>query len=199
MLLYALILERNFMNFKTLMMTALFFSTSLHAQNSAGLDVNSKDIELFTSLEITPLSDHASGTLYYADVNYLHADGDNMTTVGFRAENTLNYSQDLSLSFGIKGVIADNFLAFPLTFKGSHILPFDDAIPTTFMTLGFAYAPEVLAFDEAKSYTETNIEVDMEIVSNTHLFVGYRYIATDYKEVDKTFNDSVYGGLKLSF
>ncbi|CAA6820000.1 MAG: Unknown protein [uncultured Sulfurovum sp.] len=187
------------MIFRTFMLTALLFSTSLQAQNSVGLNINNKDFELFSSIEITPLSDYASGTLYYADINYLHTDGDNMSSIGFRADNTLNHSQDISLSFGIKGVIADDFLAFPLTFKGSYILPLNDAIPTTSITIGFSYAPEVLALDEAKSYTDTKIEANMEIVPNTHLFVGYRYISTEYKEDDKTFNNAAYGGLKLSF
>ncbi|MEA1880468.1 MAG: YfaZ family outer membrane protein [Campylobacterota bacterium] len=187
------------MIFRTLILTTFLFSTALQAQNSVGLNVNSKDFELFTSLEISPLSDYASGTLYYADVNYLHADGDNMTSIGFRAENTLNHNQNLSLSFGIKGVIADGFLAFPLTFRGSYLLPFNASIPSTSIAMDLSYAPEVLAINEAKSYADTKIEATMEIVPNTHLFVGYRYISTEYQEDDKTFNNSVYGGLKLSF
>ncbi|HHE05533.1 MAG TPA: hypothetical protein ENK90_00235, partial [Epsilonproteobacteria bacterium] len=87
----------------------------------------------------------------------------------------------------------------PLMAKGVYTLPLNDSIPTTSLSLEASYAPSVLSFRDAESYTDLRLEVDMEVISNVHVFTGYRNIDTEYENYDKTFNNSFYGGLKLSF
>lgn len=187
------------MTFKNLLATTLFLSTSLHAENSIGIDINSNDVEVLASINLNSLADYGNGTTYVLDVNYLHSDGDNMTHVGFLGQNTLQGVEGLILSFGLKSVIADDFLAFPLMAKALYALPLVGSVPPTSLALSVAYAPSVLSLRNAESYSDFRLEADMEVISNIHLFTGYRNIKTNYEDYDQTFNNSFYGGLRLSF
>ena len=94
-------------------------------------------------------------------------------------------------------------MALPLLGRVKYILPFDSDIPTTLLFASFAYAPSALTFSDGDTYSEFRAEADMEVISNIHVFAGYRNIDTDYEYADYTeeynLNDSFYGGLKLSF
>jgi len=46
---------------------------------------------------------------------------------------------------------------------------------------------------------ETRIHLDVEPIDNGRLEVGYRKIDTDLKNVDVTYNDSWYFGMRLDF
>ena len=187
------------MTIKKLLLSSLLLTGSIQSQNSIGIDINSDDVEVLGSVNLNTLANYANGTTYILDIGYLHTDGNNMTSVGVSGENTLQGREGLTLAFGLKGVIADDFLAFPLMAKGVYTLPLNHSVPTTSLTLSLAYAPSVLSFREAESYSDFRVEADMEIISNVHVFTGYRNIKTNYEKNDHTFNNSFYGGLKLSF
>jgi len=187
------------MTIKKLLLATFLLTSSIQSQNNIGLDINADDVEVLGSINLNTFADYANGTTYILDVNYLHTDGDNMTSVGVSGQNTFQGVEGLTLAFGLKGVIADDFLAFPLMVKGVYTLPLNHSIPTTSLTLNLAYAPSVLSFREAESYSDFRLEADMEMISNVHIFTGYRNLKTNYEEGDKTFNNSFYGGLKLSF
>ncbi len=180
-------------------LASIFFVGLLYAETSIGLNINDEDVEFQGELNFNELADYSSGTSYILSANYLHTNGDNMTTIGFGGENTFQGVYGLTLAFGLKAVIADDFLALPLFAKAAYELPLIDTIPTTSIITNIAYAPSVLSFSDAQKYTELRIEADMEVISNIHIFTGYRTIDTEYETYDKTFNDSFYGGLKISF
>jgi hypothetical protein len=192
-------MKREIMAFKKLLLTTYLLAHTLHAQNSIGIDINSEDVEVLASINLNTLADYSNGTTYVIDVSYLHTDGDNLTRIGLLGQNTFQGVEGLALSFGVKGVIASNFLAFPLTAKAAYTLPLIDSIPSTSLAVSFSYAPSVLAFRDADNYSDFRVEADMEVISNIHIFTGYRNISTNYEVGDKTFNNSFYGGLKLSF
>ena len=187
------------MTLKNVLITTLLLSNTVHAENSIGIDINSEDVEILASVNLNTLADYANGTTYVLDANYLRTDGDNMTRIGFSGQNRLQGVEGLTLAFGLKGVFASNFLAFPLMAKAIYELPLNDSIPSTSLSLNVAYAPSVLSFRDADNYTDFRLEADMEVISNIHLFTGYRNISTNYNNNDQTFNNSFYGGLKLSF
>jgi hypothetical protein len=122
-----------------------------------------------------------------------------MSTIGVSGQNTLQGVPGLTLAFGAKVIFASNFMALPLMAKGIYILPLNDSIPTTSLVTSLAYAPSVLSFRDGDNYSEFRFEANMEVISNVHIFTGYRNINTDYETGDHTFNNSFYGGLKLSF
>ncbi len=180
-------------------MTTLLATGLISAETSIGLDINNEDLEILGEFNFNSLADYSSGTTYILDVGYLYAESDDLLTVGFSGQNTLQGVEGLTLSFGIKLAFAEDFIALPLMGKASYALPLIDTIPTTSLAATFAYAPSVLTFSDGESYTELRLEADMEIISNIHIFTGYRNIETDYEAGDYTFNDSFYAGLKISF
>jgi len=182
---------------KKLFLVSLLSLSTLFAENSVGLNINSNDLEIQGSTNL--FSSYEGSTTFILDGTYLHTNGDNMTTVGFSGENTFQNMDNLSLAFGAKVILANKYMTLPLFAKANLVLPFSNTIPTTSLITSFAYAPSVLSFVDAQSYTEFRLEADMEIVSNIHLFTGYRNIDTQYNTFNKTFNDSFYGGMKLSF
>ena len=151
------------------------------------------------SANLNTLTNYADGTTYILDGSYLHTDGENLLALGISGQNAFQGLEGLTLAFGLKGIKADEFLAFPLTAKAIYRLPLNDMIPPTSLMTSVAYAPSVLSFQDAKTYSEFRVEADMEVISNIHIFTGYRNIHTEYDHADMTFNNSFYGGLKLSF
>jgi len=191
--------ERISMKIKKLLYSILLLINVLDAETSAGIDANKDDVELFASLNFNTLTSYADGTTYILDIDYLHSGHHNMSQVGFSGENNFQGIENLTLALGIKGILASDFLAFPIFTKTSYKLPLIDTIPTTSLLMSFAYAPKVLSLRDAKRYVEWRIEADMEVIPNVHAFTGYRNIDTEYDNYDKTFNDSFYLGMKLSF
>ena len=184
---------------KKLFAGVLLFTLSLVAQNSLSLNINDEDVELQTSLNFNDIIGYADGTTYTLNAAYLHTDGDDLFGIGLAGENQLQGIYGLTVGLGLKTVLAEDFIAIPLLAKGVYTLPLSDAIPTTTLEMNYAYAPNVLSFSDAEGYSEFRTQLSMEIVPNIHIFTGYRNIDTDYKNFDHNFNDSMYGGLKLSF
>jgi hypothetical protein len=192
------------MHFKKIILASLLsFSSFSYAKSSIGIDINNDDVEVLASLNLNALTSYSDGTNYLLDLNYLHTKEDedtaNMTSVSVMGQNTLQGVENLQLAFGLKTVFISDFMAVPFTFKGNYILPLIDQIPTTTVALSLSYAPSTLTFRDGESYSDVRLEADMEIIHNIHLFTGYRNINTEYKKDDKTFNSSVYAGIKLTF
>ena len=187
------------MVFKKLFLTTFFTLGIVYAQNNIALNINDEDLEVAASVDLNALSYNSDTTSYFIDGSYLHADGDNLVTVGLSAESKFQGAEGLTFGLGIKSVFADDFIAIPFLAKAKYTLPFSYSIPTTSLTTSLAYAPSVLAFSDAESYMEFRVEANMEVVNNVHIFGGYRNIDTEYDTFDHTFNNSFYGGMKLSF
>ncbi|WP_415407462.1 YfaZ family outer membrane protein [Sulfurovum sp. CS9] len=184
---------------KKLLLATLLLTSTITAETSIGIDINNEDVEILGELNFNSLADYSSGTTYILDVSYLYTDGDNLAAIGFSGQNTLQGVEGLTLAFGAKLTFSEDFMALPLMAKANYSLPFTDSIPTTSLIASFAYAPSVLTFLDGETYSELRLEVDMEVISNIHIFTGYRNIDTDYEAGDYNFNDSFYAGMKLSF
>ena len=184
---------------KKLLVGTLLCTGIVTAQSSIGLDINSDDVELLGAFNLNSTIGYNGGTSYLIDANYLHNDNDDLFTLGLSGENALDAAPGLIFGFGLKAAFAEEFMAFPLLGKIRYILPFDSDIPSTSLFASFAYAPSVLTFSDGETYSEFRAEADMEVISNIHIFGGYRNIETNYDTYDYTLNDSWYGGLKLSF
>ena len=185
---------------KNILLSAFLISGTLSAQSSIGLDINGNDLEILGSYNFNSEIGYTGGTSYLIDASYLYNENEkSLVGIGVSGENSLTAAEGLILGFGAKMVFAEDYAALPLLAKATFILPFDNEIPTTSIRGLFAYAPSVLTFSDGESYLEYRFEGDMEVISNIHIFAGYRNIDTDYERKDLNFNDSWYGGLKLSF
>ena len=190
--------------FKKLLMGTLLLTGISHADSSIGLDINADDVELLGAFNLNSSIGYTGGTSYIIDASYLHNENDDLFTLGLSGENALEVAPGLIFGFGFKAAFAEDFMAFPLLGKVRYILPFDGDIPTTSLFASYAYAPSVLTFLDGDTYSEFRTEVDVEAISNIHVFAGYRNIDTNYDLEENRIgeyklNDSWYGGLKLSF
>ena len=188
-----------YMHIRNIILPLLLTVCALHAERNVGIDINSKDVEVITSFSLNQLNYYTDGTNYVIDASYLHTENNTLTTIGFSGENAFQGIQGLSLSFGLKAAIASDFIALPLYAKAIYRLPLNDRVPPTYLTTSFAYAPSVLSFSDAESYTEFRFEADMEVISNIHIFTGYRNINTKFIDTKKTWDNHFYAGLKFSF
>ncbi|SFZ97746.1 hypothetical protein MNB_SV-5-814 [hydrothermal vent metagenome] len=184
---------------KKIIIPTLLLSSILFAQSDVSLNINNEDLEARAAFNLNSTVGYTGGTSYLLDASYLHNDKDDLFTVGLSGENSLEAAPGLVFGFGFKAAFAEDFMAFPLLGKVRYILPFDSDIPTTSFLASYAYAPSVLTFLDGDSYSELRLEGDVEVISNIHIFGGYRNIDTDYERNDYKINDSWYGGLKLSF
>ena len=187
------------MVFKKLLLTTIFSLGVLHAQSNIGLNVNDEDLEVAASVDLSTITYFSDTTSFFIDGSYLHTDGDNLATIGVSAENKFQGLEGLAFGLGIKSVFADDFVAIPFFAKAKYTLPLGYSIPATSLATSLAYAPSVLSFSDAESYMEFRVEANMEVITNVHVFGGYRNIDTEYDIEHRTFNNSFYGGMKLSF
>ncbi len=193
------------MIFKKILLSTFLLTAVIQAESSIGLNINNEDVEISGQIDFNALADYSSGTSYLISGSYLysgandHNNGEHLFTVGFSGQNSLPGIEGLTVALGAKAVFSDNFTALPLFVKANYALPLIDTIPMTSLFAGFAYAPSVLTFSDGEDYSEFRIGADMEVISNTHVFVGYRNIDTDYSYGDYNFNDSFYGGLRIAF
>jgi hypothetical protein len=184
---------------KNILLTTFLLTNMLLAENSIGLDINSDDVEILGSINLNSSIGYTGGTSYLIDASYLHNDDDNLFTIGISGENSLEAAPGLIFGFGFKSAFAEDFMALALAGRVKYILPFDSDIPQTKLLASFAYAPSVLTFLDAETYSELRLEADMEVISNIHIFTGYRNIDTDYETYNYNINDNFYGGIRLSF
>ena len=186
---------------KNILLTTFLFTGIISAQSNVGVDINTEDVEIFASYNLNSDIGYTGGTSFLVDTSYLYSSEDesNLFSIGVSGESSLEAAQGLTFGFGTKFVFAEDFMALPLLGRVAFILPFDSDIPTTSLKGMFAYAPSVLTFSDGESYLEYRLEADMEVISNIHVFTGYRNIDTNYEFVDYTLNDSFYAGLKVSF
>ena len=184
---------------KKIILSTLLMFGALHA-DTIGLNINDEDIELGGTIDINQaLGSYGSSTIYRLSGSLLHTDDDDLIKAGFSASSPLPGAEGLMMTLGLEAVFAEDFVAMPIFGQATLRLPLDEPIPPTSLSVRVDYAPSVLSFIDAENYLEYRFEADMEVISDIHLYGGYRNIDTDYDTYDHTFNDSWYGGLKISF
>jgi hypothetical protein len=169
------------------------------------MNLNSENIELQSSWDVLNLTDYTNGTHYSFDANYLHTDSDSFTQgehliqVGFFAQNTFHNSQSLFLSFGMKTILTEDYIALALGGKAKYILDLGVDVPPSSINAEISFAPSLLSFIDADSYMDFRLEADMEIIPNILIYGGYRHIDTEYIQYSETLNDNFYAGMKITF
>jgi len=142
---------------KKLLLLTLLTLNVWSSDNSIGIDINSKDVEVLASININSLSHYSDGTTYIFDASYLNSNGSNLITLGISGHNMFQGLEGLSLAFGLKAAMASDFLAFPLHAKAIYQLPLIDTFPPTYINATLAYAPAVLSFISASSLNSVKL------------------------------------------
>jgi YfaZ precursor len=189
------------MLYKKIILTTLFSTSLMLAQNSAGVNINDEDLEIEASMDLTQYTDGSNGTTYILGANYINTElNDDLLSVGINANNTFQGMEGFNVSLGVNVILLDDFISVPLMGEISYSLPLVESIPTITLSTQMLYAPSVLSFDEADKYFEFRGEASMEVISAVSVYLGYRDIETTYLNAPKnTFNDTLYGGVKVGF
>lgn len=193
--------------FKKLMISTLLSSALLFAESGIGLNINAQDLEVEALLDSRNLEAlQTSSTIYQADVNYLSEDEKNqLIGIGIGATNKVEGLEGLEMTLGIKGVWAElgneDFTALPLFGTIRYVFPpLMYNIPPVSVEGKLVYAPKVLSFGSSEEYRELRFSAAMEVIENTSIYTGYRNIHTKHDKVgNRLFNNSFYGGLKITY
>ena len=186
---------------KKLALLLLIINLNIFAMDKAsfGLNINTDDLEVEGRSSLAFTTNDPVYRNFYVDANFINAE-DTLFGFGLFVENSpINY-QNIAFSIGLRTVFTDNgndsFSAIPIML-GAKARMYLGNLPKSNLGIKFAYAPSPLTFQDADSYFEYRIEVDMSIIENINIYLGYRNIDTNYEERDVNYNDSFYVGFKF--
>jgi len=166
---------------------------------SLGLNINPNDLEVEGRSTLAFTNDNPTFRDFYINGNLINSD-ETLFGLGFFVENSPTNYQNISFAIGLRTIYSnygnDNFIAIPIM-VGAKARMFLGDLPKSHLGFKFAYAPSPLSFQDASSYTEYRIEVDMSVIDNVNLYLGYRSINTNYKKTDLSYNSSAYLGFKF--
>ncbi len=193
--------------FKKIALTTLFTSALLMAESGVGININEEDVEIEGTLDSRNLAAlQTSSTIYEGDFSFLNVNSDRqLVGAGVGATNALEGVEGVELTFGAKFIWAEvgdeDFTSLPLMAKIRYTFPplmFN--IPPVALEAKALYAPNALSFGDSERYSEYRVSADIEMIENVKIYAGYRNIHAEYKnESQKLFDNSFYGGLKVTY
>lgn len=183
---------------------------SAFAVHSVELNINDKDLEFGAKVDMGQFNDTVDPDTVFLGAKILHADEKNSD---FNSNSDMNdyyeasflmqrrvAATDLVLGLGVKFNGTKNFSSVPLGAEATYKV-LDGAIPLYLKGVVY-FAPEILSMQDAKSFLEYRVSLDVEVNTNAYVTVGYRSIDTNYdsdKGGDKNYNRSAYIGARFAF
>ncbi len=198
---------------KTVTMLAL--TGSLFAMHEAELNLNNYDLNAKLDLDMGQFNTAVDPDTVFVGARYLHGShyhsgrdlkkDEDLFDAHFSVGQHFRGNGTVTLALGAKFVYTSinnyNFYALPLGIAGSYELPL--GLPIPFAVGGsIYYAPEVLAWQDAKNYLEYTVFLDVQIIDRAALTAGYRTINTDFdveERGDLVFNAAWFAGVKFRF
>ena len=191
---------------KLLLLTASF--TLSFALNSVEININNKDLEVGASIDMSQMNESIEPDTVFIGLKLLNgsvdnsdlastADIDSYYEVSFLMKR--DFSHNLEIGLGMKFNGTKNFASIPLGGEARYSL--DTEFP---MYVGGAiyFAPSVLAMSDANSFLEYRLMLDIEVIENAMITLGYRSLDTNYEKPvanDVNYNSSFYAGFKFKF
>ncbi len=191
---------------KKLLLTAAL-GASLLAQHDASLNINSDDLEVQGNIDLGMMNETGGYDTHFLTLGFLDVDNrqstDPLLSVGFKIRQDVMAVQGLRFGLGLKGTYTRvgnaRHAAVPIGIEAAYTLPINTGIPVV-VTAALDYAPSVLNFKDADSYTEKRLEVGVKIIEQATVYLGYRNIDTDFENGgDYGYNDEVYVGFRVQF
>lgn len=184
---------------------------SAFAMHTVELNINDKDLEFGAKVDMGQFNEATDPDTVFLGAKLLHGSKENSEAsasgdlndyyeVNFLMQRKVKET-DLVIGLGVKFNGAKNFNSFPLGAEASYKLPFGNKMPL-FVNGSVYYAPEVLSLQDAKNFLEYRVGLDLEVIKNGSVTVGYRKLDTNYLEDkggDFNYNKSVYIGFKFAF
>ncbi|MCK9492360.1 MAG: YfaZ family outer membrane protein [Sulfurimonas sp.] len=185
-------------------------SASVFAMHSVELNINDKDLEFGAKVDMGQFNDTIDPDSVFIGAKILHADEKNSD---FRSNSEMNdyyeasflmqrrvAATELVIGLGVKLNGTKNFSSIPLGVEATYKIV-NGAIPL-YLKGAVYFAPEILSMQNAKNFLEYRVALDIELITNGYVTVGYRSLDTNYdskKGGDKNYNKSAYIGVKFAF
>ena len=179
-------------------------TASVFAMHSAEVNVNNSDLEVSAKFDIGQVNEKVEPNTVFLGAKYLKADkrhSDISSVDDYYEANFLmmkNASKNLKFGLGVKMNHTKDFTSTPLGVEAVYRLPIESSVPF-YISGSLYYAPKVLSFEKADNYLEYRAAVDVEVIKNGFVVVGYRNMNTNYESRDVEYNRSFYGGFRFLF
>lgn len=181
------------------------------ALNTAEININDKDLELGAQFDIGQFNDTVEPDTVFIGAKWLkgsskhsqsdYADIDPYFEASLLMMRDMPTLQGLRLGLGVKVNNTKKFTSVPLGVEGSFLIPAKAYVPMR-VNGAVYYAPQVLSMRDADNFFEARISLDVEVIQNGNVTLGYRTMNTNYetgKGGDFRYNRSAYLGFKLKF
>jgi hypothetical protein len=189
---------------KKILMGSLIASTLLLANNSVQVNVNNDTVEFGADLYLNDYYDVNNNSNYFFTINHLRTENSNgptqsLSSAGIKLVNPMTDDNGISFGLGIKSVytnqISQTFFAVPLTLNGRIELS-----EVIYIDAEASYAPKVLSFSDADRYTDMKARINYKVLSNGYVYVGGRYIKTEYENgMEKSYDSTAFLGFEVKF
>ncbi|MBU0720563.1 hypothetical protein KJ877_04425 [bacterium] len=187
-------------------------SASAFALHTAEININDKDLELGARLDMGQFNEATEPNTVFVGAKFLkgdaeHSDFSENSIKDFYELNFLMQREiagnGLSIGLGVKINHTKDFTSIPLGIEAAYKLPASNTVPLYFGA-GVYYAPEVLSMEDGNNFLEYRAHVDIEVIENGRITVGYRALDTNYEDsagssIKVNYNRSAYAGFKFAF
>ena len=191
------------------MIVIAFLAVSAFANHTAELNLNEKDLEVAGRIDMGQFNMAVEPNTTFVGGKFLkaHEDHSSNNRVSLDPYYELNFlmMRDISNSgmrvgMGVKLNYTNKYSTLPLGLEMEYKIPSARVIPI-YLNGEFYYAPQVLSFHDAKDFLEYRASIDIELIKNGRITLGYRNLDTDYDRLSGSFNynESWYFGFKIGF
>ncbi len=187
-------------------------SISSFAMHSFEVNISDKDLGIYTQVDMGQFVNTIRPDTTYLGFSFLNADEDHSEGYNNKFKPFFELSflkmkeiseSDLSIGLGVKANYTAHYSALPLgaeiQYKLSNI---SNVVPLS-VKASFYYAPEVLSLLDAREFLEIGCSVNIEVIQNGSIKLGYRRIETNFEystyRLNALYNESMYFGYKFAF
>ena len=189
---------------KKILMGSLLASSLLLANSGLEVNINSDTLEVEADIYLNKHYDVSNDSNYYFTFGHLRTESDttetqSLTTAVFKVINPYTDDNGISIGLGMKSVytnqMAKTFFALPLS-----VYTRVEMSEVMYVDAEMSYAPRVLSFSAAHTYTEIKGKFNYKVLSDGYVFVGARSIKAKYDsgKVSK-FDNSAFLGFEVRF
>jgi len=184
---------------KKILFSSIVATTLLFANNSAQININNDTVEVSTDIYLEESNNYYYFGSYLRTSNYGNTNTNSLLTVGIKVLNSyFDNNGGINYGFGIKGVYSNDykkFFATPLAIFANYTLN-----ENIYFDAQLSYAPRVLSFKDALSYSDYSIKANYKIIENGSIFIGYRNINKEFtNKVEIKYDKSIFAGYKVTF
>ena len=189
---------------KKILIGSIIASTLLLGNNAVEVNINNDTLEVEADIYLNKYYDVSNSSNYYLTLGHLRTENDNeetqsLTTAGLKVINPFTDDNGISFGLGMKSVytnqLSKTFFALPLSVYGR--VEFSEVI---YVDAEVSYAPKVLSFSDAKSYTDMKAKFNYKVLADGYVFIGARAIETKYENgTSSKFDTTAFLGFEVKF